>query len=71
MMAIHSKLSSLMGEKRYNIQYIYENTGIARATISNLYHDRVKRVDFETLNRLCELFDCVAGDIIQYTKDED
>ena len=70
-MAIHSKLSTLMGEKRYNIQSVYEKTGIARATISNLYHDRVKRVDFETLNRLCELFDCAAGDIIQYTKEDE
>lgn len=65
-MAIRSRLSVLMGEKRYNIQDVYEKTGLSRGTISNLYHDKMQRVDYETLNKLCELFKCSVGDIIEY-----
>lgn len=40
-MAIRCKLSTLMGQNRYNIQDVYEKTGLSRATISNLYHDKM------------------------------
>ena len=70
MMAIHCKLSVLMGEKRYNIQDVYEKTGLSRGTISNLYHDKMQRIDYETLNKLCELFNCSAGEILEYSKEQ-
>ena len=69
-MAIRCKLSTLMGEKRYNIQDVFEKTGINRSTISNLYHDRVKRVDYETMDRLCVLFDCPLSSLLIHVKDE-
>ena len=69
-MAIRCKLSVLMGEKRYNIQDVYERTGLSRGTISNLYHDKMQRIDYETLSKLCELFDCSVGDILAFDKEE-
>ena len=68
-MSIHCGLSVLMGEKRYKIKDVHEKTGLARTTISNLYHDKMERVDYETLNKLCELFECSVGDILKYDKD--
>jgi len=59
-----------MGEKRYNMQDVFEKTGIARSTISNLYHDRSQRIDFETLSKLCELFDCTPSDILRFESDK-
>ena len=70
-MAIRCRLSILMGEKRYNIQDVYAKTGLSRATISNLYHDKMQRIDYQTLNKLCDLFQCPVGDIIEYYIDED
>ena len=69
-MAIRCKLSALMGERRFNIQDIYKKTGLSRGTISNLYHDKMQRVDYETLGKLCELFECNVGDLLVYYKDE-
>lgn len=69
-MAIRCKLSVLMGEKRYNIQDVYERTGLSRGTISNLYHDKMQRIDYETLSKLCELFDCSVGDVLEFTKEK-
>ena len=68
-MSIQCKLSVLMGEKRYKIKDVHEKTGLARTTISNLYHDKMERVDYETLSRLCKLFECGVGDILEYKKD--
>ena len=65
-MAIRSKLSILMGTKRYNIQDVYEKTGLARSTIANLYHDKTQRIDYDTMDKLCKLFVCNVGDLIEY-----
>lgn len=57
-MKLECKLSSLMGEKRYSIQDVHIKTGLARTTISNLYNDKATRIDFETIEKLCGLFEC-------------
>jgi len=64
-MAIQSNLSTLMGKNRFTIKYVHEQTGLARNTISNLYNDKATRIDFETLDKLCSLFGCDVGDIIE------
>ena len=55
-----------MGTKRYNIQDVYEKTGLARSTIANLYHDKTQRIDYDTMDKLCKLFECNVGDLIEY-----
>ncbi|MHA0855672.1 helix-turn-helix domain-containing protein [Paenibacillus sp. CMAA1364] len=64
--AIRSKLSILMGTQRYSIQDVYEKTGLARSTIANLYHDKTQRIDYETIDKLCKLFECNVGDVIAF-----
>lgn len=70
-MAIHCRLSTLMGERRYNIQDIFEKTGLSRATVSNLYHDKMQRIDYETLGKLCKLFGCAVSDILEYVDQDE
>ena len=62
-MAIICKLSTFMGEHRFSIQNVHERTGLSRNTISNLYNDKVSRIDFETIEKLCLLFNCSIGDL--------
>jgi len=69
-MAIQCKLSTLMGEKRYNIQDVFERTGISRSTISDLYHDKKIGIDYRTLNKLCKLFACQPGDLLVYQEED-
>ena len=65
-MAIKCNLSILMGERKYKMQDVHEKTGLSRATVSNLYHDRMERIDYSTLNKLCKLFDCDVSKILEY-----
>lgn len=69
-LAIICKLSTLMGERRLKIQDVHEKTGISRSTLSKLYHDNKVGIDYTTLDKLCNLFECTPGDILYHIKEE-
>lgn len=64
-MMIKCHLSKLMGERKMSIQDVHEQTGLNRNTISNLYHEKVKRVDYDTIDKLCTLFGCTVGELLE------
>ena len=66
---IKSKLHELMGKERHSIQDVHKKTGLSRNTIANMYHAKIKRIDYETLERLCALYDCQPGDLLEYIPD--
>jgi putative transcriptional regulator len=68
---IKCNLSKLMGIHKMTIQDVREKTGLNRNTISNLYHEKITRVDFETMDKLCKLFKCQVGpnDLFEYLPD--
>ncbi|MDY4011867.1 MAG: helix-turn-helix transcriptional regulator [Fusobacterium gastrosuis] len=63
------KLSDLMGKHKLTIAKVSELTSLSRPTISALYHEKVSRIDFETVIKLCKLFNCTVGDLIEYVPD--
>ena len=70
-MRLRSNLSTLMGSKRYSIQYVHAKTRLSRSTISSLYNDRATRIDFETITKLCDLFGCEVGTLLILDKKTD
>ena len=58
-------LSTLMGQSRYSIQDVHNKTGLARSTVTQLYHDKATRIDFETIEKLCTLFQCCISDLLE------
>ena len=64
-MAIESRLAILMAERKYNIQAVIDRTGLDRTSLSKLYHDKTKMVNLESLDKLCDLFDCEPGDLLK------
>lgn len=67
-MAIESRLAILMAERKYNIQSVIDRTGLDRTSVSKLYHDKSKMISFETLDKLCDLFECEPSDVLKQTK---
>ncbi len=65
------KLSDLMGKYKYNISKLSEVTGLSRPTLSSLYHEKIKRLDLDTLEKLCKAFNCNVQDLIEYIPEED
>lgn len=62
-------LSEIMGRKRLKISDVVSGTGLAINTVSGLYHDKVKRVDLETLDKLCDFLEVGIGDILEHVKE--
>lgn len=66
-MIITSKLRLLMAEHNYSIQHVHSETGLSRTTISNLYNGYSDGIKFDTLGKLCDLFNCTPNDLLLLT----
>ena len=68
---IKSKLHILMGERKIkSILQLHQETKITRKSLSNLYNDKFKAVDVETLIKLCRYFQCNVGDLLEFEDKE-
>lgn len=63
---IRCHLSRLMGEHKMNIADVARETGLHRNTVTLLYKETATRVDLEAIDRLCNLFDCQVGELLEY-----
>jgi len=64
---IRCRLAALMAEAPtgpMKQKDVAERTGIRPATVSDIYHSKVKRLDVGALDRLCDLFKCQPGDLL-------
>ena len=43
-------------------------TGLHRNTVTLLYKETAQQVDLNTVDLLCELFDCEVGDLLERVK---
>lgn len=67
---IRCHLSTLMGARKMKLTHVAEATGLHRNTLTSLYYERAQRIDLAALERLCELFECGVGDILEHCPDE-
>lgn len=65
---IRCHLSRMMGERKLKIVDVARETGLHRNTITLLYNETANRVDIETIERLCGLFNCQVGDLFELVK---
>ncbi len=63
---IKCHLSTLMGERKLKIADLAKELGVHRNTITLLYYERAKRIDFDVLEKLCKYFNCSVSEILEY-----
>lgn len=63
---IRLHLSKLLGEKKWTQKDLANKTGIRPATINEMYHELVERVNLEHIDIICEVLDCSVGDLIEH-----
>lgn len=51
------------------IKDVHLATGLSERTVSKLYHEKSTTIGFETIYKLCKLFNCDVGDLL-YIEDE-
>jgi len=64
-------LSRLLGDRRMTQSELAVKTGIRKATINEMYHELVERVNLDYLSRICEVLDCEIVDILEYMPNND
>lgn len=62
---IKCHLSRLMGEHKMKIADVANATALNRNTIGLLYHEKAERVDLAAIEKICRLFNCQVGDLLE------
>jgi putative transcriptional regulator len=63
---IINRLSRLLGERRMSIQDAARGAGLSYGAVHDLYHDRTKRFDRETLDKLCSYLRVPVGELLEW-----
>lgn len=70
-MAIIFNLDKMLASRKMQSNDLADEFGCSVQTISKLKNGKVRALRIETLNRLCEIFDCQPGDLIEYMSVEE
>jgi putative transcriptional regulator len=66
---IISNLPVLLAERRLKVVDVARATSMSKTTLHKLYNEQSTRIDFDTINRLCELLNVGVGDLLKYVPD--
>lgn len=59
-------LSMLLAERKTKITKVSNDTGLSRTTLTALYYNKAKGIQFETLNTLCNYFKITPSELFEY-----
>ena len=68
---IKIKISELLGIHKMTRKRLAELIGVRPNTIGDMYHENIKRIDIDVLNKICKVLDCKVEDILEYVADEE
>lgn len=66
---IKCHLARLMGERKLRIADVIRETGLSRNTVTLLYKEKAQKVDLEAIDKLCVLFNCPVGELLEQSPD--
>ncbi len=55
-----------MGDKKVKVADVARATDINRSTITRLYQETAVRIDIDTMDKLCQYFECQVGDLFEF-----
>ena len=69
MLMIKNRLSAILGEQRMRVSELSKLSGISQNALNKIYHNKTKGIDFQTLDKLCEVLKCSTQDLFQYIEE--
>ena len=63
-MAVHFRLRELLADRGMTQTELQLRTGLAYSTVNDLFNDKPRRVELETLDVLCDVLNCSVSDIL-------
>ena len=67
---IRCHLSTLMGTRKMKIIDVARETGLNRSTVRALYYEDWVRVERDSIEKICRLFNCKLQALFEWTPDE-
>lgn len=64
------RLDRVMVERKISLGELAERVGISNVNMSKIKNNKVTAIRFSTLAAICEVLNCKAGDILEYTENE-
>lgn len=68
---IKCNLARMMGERKLKISDVIRETGLSRNTVTLLYKETAQKVDLEAIDKLCVLFNCQVGELLELSPEND
>ncbi|MFL1732957.1 helix-turn-helix domain-containing protein [Moraxella oculi] len=68
---IKSNLPVLLAQRRLKVADLIRMTGISKSTVHKIYNEQTTRIDFETIDKICEALDVQVGDIFEHVPNSD
>ncbi len=68
-MAIRVRLRELLKERGMAQTELQARSGLGYSTINALYHGKTERVEFATLEALCDALECGVGEILEHVSE--
>jgi len=66
---IENRLPILLAERRMKVTELARLSGVSYKTLLLMYHGKTRRVDFGTLDGICNALECQPGDILVHRLD--
>ena len=63
---IVNHLPTLLAERRLKVADAVRATGISKTTLHKIYNDQSSRIDFDTIDKLCEYLEVGVEDIFEH-----
>jgi len=67
---IVNHLPTLLAERRLKVADAVRATGVSKTTLHKIYNDQSSRIDFDTIDKLCEYLEVGVGDLFEYVTED-
>lgn len=67
---VKNNLRIYMAKEKMSIREVHKLTGLSEITISKLYNEKSTTIAFETIYKLCKLFNCEVGELFYLDEKE-
>lgn len=64
MEVLKNNFAILLARRLWTINVVHKKTGISRTTLTNLYYQRAKGIQFETLFKICNFLGCTPNEFL-------
>lgn len=69
-MMIEIRIDELLERHERSFYWLSKQSGISHTTLWRLKKGKALGINFATLEKICEILDCVPGDLLKFSKAE-